>query len=148
MFNLDELKNIKNFEDKLYGYVYVIDNGINVKIGCTSNLYNRMKSLSNSNSGGNVIKEIYYSPSSPIYRTIEKLMHEKFSKYNSVGEWYKDISYKNVCNYLDALCNSPGFKRCSEERERFIEDRKRNNKICSLEDCNFSGISQTVQNNN
>lgn len=83
MITIDELKNIESYSDKLLGYVYVINNGNNIKIGCTSNLYQRIKSLSNSNSGGNVILDIYYSPANAIYKTIERLMHEKFHKYNN-----------------------------------------------------------------
>ena len=50
MTTIDELKNIESYPDKLSGYVYVINNGNNIKIGCTSNLYKRIKSLYNSNS--------------------------------------------------------------------------------------------------
>ena len=113
MITIDELKNIESYSDKLLGYVYVINNGNNIKIGCTSNLYQRIKSLSNSNSGGNAI-----------YKTIERLMHEKFHKYNTTGEWYTDIDFITVCNYLDQLCTSESFARCDKERRLFNQKHK------------------------
>lgn len=124
MITIDELKNIESYSDKLLGYVYVINNGNNIKIGCTSNLYQRIKSLSNSNSGGNVILDIYYSPANAIYKTIERLMHEKFHKYNTTGEWYTDIDFITVCNYLDQLCTSESFARCDKERRLFNQKHK------------------------
>lgn len=60
-------------------------------------------------------------------------MHEHFKKYNTVSEWYSGITYKEACEYLDELCNSPGFERCSKERDSLIEERRlrklRNEKI-------------------
>jgi hypothetical protein len=51
-------------------------------------------------------------------------MHEHFKKYNTVSEWYSGITYKEACEYLDELCNSPGFERCSKERDSLIEERR------------------------
>lgn len=131
MYDIDALKKIQDFPDKLQGYVYVIDNGNNIKIGCTSNLYKRMHSLSNSNSGGNFLENVFYSPPSAVYKTVEKIMKKHFEQYNITGEWYSGISYEEVVKYLQELCNSPGFENCSEIRKIYkIQHKRRKKKAC------------------
>ena len=124
--DLVELEQIRSFPDKLHGYVYVIDNGDAIKIGKTSNLLKRMKSLMNSNSGGHILKQLFYSPANAIYDTLEQIMHEKFKKYRTTGEWFTGISFEEVSAALNELCNSRDFEVCNLVREEFLVRQREN----------------------
>ena len=116
--NVEELKTIPECEDR-QGYVYVIDNGEHIKIGWSTNVYQRMISLSHSNTGGNEIKRIYLSPMSAIYNTLEYSMHQTFRDYRTVGEWFTGISFEEVCSQLDDFCKSDSYIRCNEVRKQY-----------------------------
>lgn len=117
IINMVKTMPVYDLNDK--GYVYVIDNGENIKVGSTTNLYDRMVSLSNSNGGGFTIKALYYSPANYIYKTLEKAMHLKLKDYQLVGEWFNGIPFIDVCNILNDFVNSASFKRCDAIRKHY-----------------------------
>jgi hypothetical protein len=116
-------KDVTDYRQK-QGYVYILLNfNEHVKIGITKNPYQRVKSLSGSNTGGSEIIRYYFSDPMYIYETIEKVMHNKFKKYRIAGEWFygKDLYYEDVIEELESLCNSNSFKTANEARRRFYE---------------------------
>lgn len=106
----------QKLEDNQY-YIYVIENDAkNIKVGITKNISQRVISLSGSNSGGN--KPIRCAVSEPTYlRTLERITHDHFNKYRVKGtEWFKDIAFEDVINYIDSLFSSASYKTCNETR--------------------------------
>lgn len=125
---ITKLKNLPTYANTYdKGYVYIIDNGENIKVGSTTNLYERMVSLSNSNGGGFTIKQLYYSPACYIYKSLEKAMHIKLKKYSIIGEWFHGITFEHVCNKLNILLNSDDFKRCEEAKMNYYNFSKKDN---------------------
>jgi len=108
------------------GYIYVLMNEQNyIKIGITSNPYQRFNSLSGSNTGGVEIIRYYLSPIMYIGKTIEGIMHRTFKEYRQSGEWFYGVGlyYEDVINYLDQLCSTPSFIICNENRKKYIENQ-------------------------
>jgi len=85
------LLNQKIFEEE-FGYVYFIRIGTNnnIKIGKTSNLTNRLKSFRTSTSESIFLIGFIYDKN---FSKIEKLLHNKYSDLNVVGEWF---NIKNI----------------------------------------------------
>lgn len=107
----------QKLEDNQY-YIYVIENTAkNIKIGITKNISQRTMSLSGSNGGGN--KPIRCAVSEPTYlKTLEKTIHSYFNKYRISGtEWFKDISFEEVIEYVDKLFTSNEYQTCNEIRK-------------------------------
>ena len=77
----------------------------------------------NSNSGGQELKELYYIGPCAIYKTVEKVMHEKLTKYNTTGEWYESITYNQICTLLDELTDSDSFKNCELIRSKYLQEQ-------------------------
>lgn len=116
------LENTNNFKHKKKEYIiYVIENDIyNIKIGITSDFDQRLKSLSNSNSGGHKILRTYESPKTYLY-TLERIMHMHFQQYRIEGEWFHTISFEEVVDYLKELMNTKEYIKANEIRAHFFE---------------------------
>jgi len=100
-------------------YIYVIENDAkHIKVGITKNISQRAISLSGSNGGGN--KPIKCAVSDPTYlKTIEKTVHAHFDTYRVSGtEWFKDIAFEEVVEFIDSLFNSKGYNKCNELRKK------------------------------
>lgn len=71
-----------------YGYVYVVGKHEHgpTKIGITTNARKRVIDLENAN--GERFRHIWVSDRCSNFAAIEKQLHEKFSKYRTVGEWF------------------------------------------------------------
>lgn len=113
-----DLRDISKLE-KPQVYIYIMRNSDDkIKIGKTSNIYQRFLSLSGSNSQGNVITDVYCSPTTYVHN-VETVMHQHYEKYRIKGtEWFKGIDFYDVVHILDGIFNSSSYKRCNELRQK------------------------------
>ena len=121
--NIKEI-NLLKLEEKQF-YIYVIKNEPqgNIKIGISSNIKQRMKSLSGSNNGGNKIVKIAVSEPTYLY-TLEQIIHNHFSKYRIQNtEWFYDLEFSDVTNYIDKLFESDEYKKLNKIREGFAKNQ-------------------------
>jgi hypothetical protein len=125
--NIGLLRQIPVLEDeRLYVYVMLSSNG-NVKIGKTTNIVQRLKSLSGSNGGGSKITKLYCSPPTYLY-SIEGTCHNHYHYARIPGtEWFDGckVDFNDVVKYVDGLFNSKSFETCNELRRKFIEKEKK-----------------------
>lgn len=120
-----ELKNISILDDGQV-YIYILKNSANsIKIGKTTNLQNRIQSLSGSNAAGEEIIDYYCSPVTWLHN-IEKIAHEHFSYARMSGEWFDGIKvgFDEVVTYVESLFNSSDYERCNELRKKIIEEKR------------------------
>lgn len=125
-----DLKEYPVLEDeRTYIYVMLNSSGY-VKIGKTTNIQQRYQSLSGSNTGGLSIEKVWCSPITYLH-SIERVMHIHFAKYRVEGEWFidsnevdKDFTFDIAIDYLKSLFSSTEYKRCNEERKRFVEEQR------------------------
>lgn len=113
-------------DGQIYIYVMLNSQG-NIKIGKTTNIIQRIQSLSGSNGGGNKITKVYVSPSTWL-QSLEGTCHSHYEWYRVKGtEWFKgkDITFNEVCDYVDSLFYSKGYETCNELRKRLILDGKK-----------------------
>ena len=120
------LKSIPVLEDGQI-YIYVILNSIgNVKIGKTTNIMQRLQSLSGSNGGGSKITKAYCSPSTWI-QSIEETCHNHyhFARINGT-EWFdgNKVCFNEVVEYVNGLFHTDSFRRCNELRRSIAEKNK------------------------
>ena len=102
-------------------YLYVLENYPqgNIKIGRSSNLQQRLKSLSGSNSGGNQIIKVAVSDATWIY-ILESMVHNHFMEYRIDGtEWFdgSGMTFDDAVSFFDSLFVRPDYARCNEVRE-------------------------------
>lgn len=112
-------------EDQLY--IYVLENSPqgNIKIGRTTNIKQRLHSLSGSNSGGNHISRIAVSKPTYLY-SLETTAHTHYHRYRIDGtEWFdgKYVTFDEVVNYINSLFDQKGYNLCNETRRKFNEER-------------------------
>lgn len=99
-------------------YIYVLENYPqgNIKIGRSTNPAQRIRSLSGSNNGGNMISRVAISPMTYLY-TLEKTSHNHFERYRVKGtEYFKDITFEDAVQFLDDIFNSENYIRCNNVR--------------------------------
>lgn len=104
-------------------YIYVLENHPqnNIKIGKSSNVKQRFKSLSGSNGGGNKIVRMAVSPVTYLY-SMEKTAHCHFDRARISGtEWFDGtkVSFEEAVNFIDELFNSESYERVNEIRKNF-----------------------------
>lgn len=107
-------------------YIYVLRNSANnVKIGKTTNMSNRIQSLSGSNGGGEHIVDWYCSPATWLHN-IEKISHEHFSYARMSGEWFDGmkVPFSDAVGYVQNLFISQDYERCNELRRKVIEEKR------------------------
>lgn len=123
--NVDLLKSIPVLEDGQI-YIYVILNSIgNIKIGKTTNILQRMQSLSGSNGGGTKIYAVYCSPPTWL-QSIEGTLHNYYHFARILGtEWFdgSKIDFMETVKYVNKLFYSDEYKKCNELR-RIIMEKK------------------------
>lgn len=125
------LKDIDVLEDG-QSYIYVIENypAKNIKIGKTTNILQRYKSLSGSNGGGNRILRMYCSPATWV-PTIEGTCHNHYHFARIPGtEWFdrNKVNFDEVVEYVNGLFYTKGYKTCNELRKKLIESKQNDNK--------------------
>ena len=107
-------------------YIYVILNSVgNVKIGKTTNIMQRLQSLSGSNGGGSKISKAYCSPATWI-QSIEETCHNHYHFARITGtEWFdgNKVDFKEVVEYVDGLFHSKGYETCNELRRKLMEKK-------------------------
>ena len=120
------LKSIPILEDGQI-YIYVILNSAgNVKIGKTTNIMQRLQSLSGRNGGGSKISKVYCSPATWM-QSMEETCHNHYHFARISGtEWFDGdkVDFIEMVEYVDKLFHSESFKRCNEIRRNFIENEK------------------------
>lgn len=87
-------------KDKQKGVVYVLDAGDSVKIGRTSNPGQRIPTVLRT-SGRNVSK-IAMTPFCKNYIQLENMLHKKFGRSRSIGEWFS-ASYNSILREMEKL---------------------------------------------
>ena len=121
----NNLKDIPTLDDG-QTYIYVLKNSVgNVKIGKTTNMAQRVQSLSASNGAGYKIIEWYCSPNTYLHN-IEKIAHDHFDYARLSGEWFDGIkaSFDEVVKYVDGLFVGKDYERCNELRRKIVEEKK------------------------
>lgn len=124
--NIIELKELPVLDDGSY-YIYVMLNSPanNIKIGITTNIVQRLQSLSGSNGGGNKITKLWVS--NPTYVTsVEKAFHEKFGRYRIEGtEWFdgSKLTFEEVINEMENQFNTKSYEVCNKLRKELAEKR-------------------------
>lgn len=125
--NIKLLKQIPVLEDEqLYIYVMLSSNR-NVKIGKTTNIIQRLKSLSGSNGYGEKITALYVSPFPTYMQSIEGTCHNHYHYARIQGtEWFdgSKVNFNEVVEFVDELFHSDDFERCNEIRRKFIMEKK------------------------
>ena len=120
-----ELNNIPILDDERC-YIYILKNSAgNIKIGKTTNMAQRVQSLSASNGAGYKIIEWFVSQ--PTYlHNIEKIAHEHFDYARLTGEWFDGIkvSFDEAVEYVKSLFTSRDYEHCNELRRKVIEEKK------------------------
>lgn len=128
--NIGLLKSVPTLEDGQI-YIYVMLNTIgNIKIGKTTDISQRLKSLSGSNGGGSKIIALYCSPSTWM-QSMETTCHNHYHFARISGtEWFDGtkVDFKEVVEYVDGLFHTANFQTCNELRRKVIENKKNDNK--------------------
>ena len=88
--NVDEIRNIPVLTDgQIYIYALLNSPQANIKIGKSSNIAQRIASLSGSNGGGSKLLRIYVSPCSTWMHSMEGTCHTHFDFCRIPGtEWF------------------------------------------------------------
>lgn len=112
-------------------YIYVLLNAPqgNIKIGKTTNIQQRYKSLSGSNSGGNKIIACYCSPATYI-TSMENTCHNHYEWCRVSGtEWFdgNKISFNEVVEYIDELFKRPSYEKCNNLRKKLLMQKLNRN---------------------
>ena len=100
-------------------YIYIIENSSkHIKVGISKDVCTRFNSLSGSNAGGNTLTK--FAISEPTYlKTLEKIIHNHFDSNRLKGsEWFTNISFDTVVDYINSLFNSKSYIRCNECRKK------------------------------
>ena len=124
----EKIKDAKKVSKSNYVYVLVNDMKM-VKIGITDSPYDRFIAIQNAS--GCLIKKFYLSePISNNYE-IEQYLHKHFKKNNTVAEWYRNISFDNVVDFVSEYINKNGDKINSAT---YVVVKKENNNIIDIEE--------------
>ncbi len=129
MKDLRTNKDLSTFEilDDGQVYIYILQNSVGkVKVGITTNIIQRLQSLSGSNGQGNIIKKCYLSPATYL-NTIEGIMHNRMSKYRIPNtEWFYyeedpsgDILFDSSVELLEKLLHRKNYELCNNLRKEY-----------------------------
>ena len=125
--NIIKLKELPVLEDgQIYVYVMLNYPQGNIKIGQTTNILQRLQSLSGSNGGGNRIVKLYVSPSTYV-TSIEKTCHNHYDWYRIKGtEWFNGdkLIFDEVVEYVDDLFKTESYRTCNKLRK--VQAEKKN----------------------
>lgn len=126
--NIIELKELPILEDGSY-YIYCMLNSPahNIKIGITTNIVQRLQSLSGSNGGGNHIVKL--AVSNPTFcASAEKAFHEKYARFRIEGtEWFdgSKLTFEEVISEIEHQFNTKSYEVCNKLRKELTEKRMR-----------------------
>ena len=110
-------------ENKAYVYIMNFNSG-NIKIGLTTNPLQRIKQLSNSNSGGFKLIDIVFSPQTLIADSLERYLHNKFEKNRVEGEFFSGVEYEKAVECLWDILNDRQYDNCVKAREVYIKGNR------------------------
>ena len=122
--NVIELKELSVLDNGTY-YIYVMLNSPqqNIKIGITTNILQRLQSLSGSNSGGNKIVKL--AVSDPTYVvSAEKAFHNHYDRYRIPNtEWFdgSKLKFENVVDFIDKQFKLKSYETCNKLRKELYE---------------------------
>lgn len=122
--NVAELKELSVLDDGSY-YIYVMLNSPqeNIKIGITTNILQRLQSLSGSNSGGNKIVKL--AVSDPTYcASAEKAFHNHYDRYRIPNtEWFdgSKLKFEDVVDFIDNQFKLKSYETCNKLRKELYE---------------------------
>lgn len=122
--NVIELKELPVLDNGTY-YIYVMLNSPqqNIKIGITTNILQRLQSLSGSNSGGNKIVKL--AVSDPTYVvSAEKAFHNHYDRYRIPNtEWFdgSKLKFENVVDFIDKQFKLKSYETCNKLRKELYE---------------------------
>lgn len=122
--NISELKNVPVLDDgEIYIYVMLNYPQGNIKIGQTTNIQQRLQSLSGSNNGGNHIVKLYLSPSTYVISS-EKAFHNHYDRYRIPNtEWFdgSKLKFENVVDFIDKQFKLKSYEACNKLRKELYE---------------------------
>ena len=122
--NIIELKEVPILDNGSY-YIYCILNSVgNIKIGITTDIVQRLQSLSGSNAAGYKITTLALS--SPTYvASAEKAFHNKYARYRLEGEWFdgSKVSFDEVVKEMENQFNTQSYNVCNQIRKELVEKR-------------------------
>ena len=122
--NVMGLKELPVLDNGRY-YIYVMLNSPqqNIKIGITTNILQRLQSLSGSNSGGNKIVKL--AVSEPTYvASAEKAFHNHYDRYRIPNtEWFdgNKLNFEDVVNFIDKQFQMKSYETCNKLRKELYE---------------------------
>lgn len=122
--NVMELKELPVLDNGTY-YIYVMLNSPqeNIKIGITTNILQRLQSLSGSNSGGNKIVKL--AVSEPTYvASAEKAFHNHYDRYRIPNtEWFdgSKLKFEDVVDFIDKQFKLKSYETCNKLRKELYE---------------------------
>ena len=112
-FNINKQKDIQKLKkqerstrsNSFIGYVYILEYGDAIKIGCTRNPYQRLHELSVMAQGyaDKTAKTATLSQPHTNYREIEKFLHEYFSDKRRKGTELFDLSFDSCLDTINSL---------------------------------------------
>ena len=122
--NILELKEVPVLDNgEIYIYVMLNYPQGNIKIGQTTNIVQRLQSLSGSNNGGNRIVKLYLSPSTYVKST-EKAFHNHYDRYRIPNtEWFdgNKLNFEDVVNFIDKQFQMKSYETCNKLRKELYE---------------------------
>lgn len=117
-------------------YIYILENYPqgNIKIGQSTNIQNRIKSLSGSNSGGNKIVKCAISDATWL-ASLEQVMHIHFNAARIEGtEWFngEKITFDETVLYMCSLFTSAEYEKCNQLRAKYnVLSSREKDKLCA-----------------
>lgn len=129
--NIIELKELPILNNGSY-YIYCMLNSPahNLKIGITTNIVQRLQSLSGSNGGGNKIVALAVSDPTYVINS-EKAFHEKYARYRIDGtEWFdgSKLTFEEVVSEMETQFNTKSYEVCNKLKKEIVEKRIREEK--------------------
>lgn len=138
---LDELDLFPALDDGRY-YIYVLQNtpDNHYKIGRTTNLKQRVQSLSGSNGGGNHIARCFCSPPTYLY-SLETLGHNHFAYARIPNtEWFSNdkVTLQEILDYYEQLFRHPSYEKANRLRfhynSRLLQIQEENDALLEEEE--------------
>lgn len=124
--NISELKEVPILDNgSIYIYVMLNYPAGNIKIGQTTNIVQRLQSLSGSNGGGNKIIKLALSDFTYVISS-ERAFHEKFARYRIEGtEWFDGnrLTFEEVVSEMENQFSTKTYEVCNKIRKEITEKR-------------------------
>ena len=143
--NISLLKEISVLDNgQLYIYVMLNYPQGNIKIGKTTNIQQRLNSLSGSNGGGNQIIKLYCSPATWV-QSMETAIHSYYHKYRIEGtEWFdgSDLDFNDVVKHVNSLFYTKSYDTCNRLRKEIIERERA--KIAEMKALEENNVEETT----